>query len=847
MRPPSPSIPEKDFLFSALKQSLRIDGRLPLEMRIPELRFGPELGYVECAFGKTRVIAQVEAKMAKPTPERPFEGIVSIYSELSPMASAEYETLGRASEEEITITRMLDKVLRRSDVLDKESLCVIAGQRVWHLKVTIHCLSDAGNMLDCACLAGIVALKQYRIPDVEVIGEDVTIYPASERAPIPLAMNHTPFCFTFAFFPDSQVPPVLDPSQLEQRLNSGLMSVALNAQKELIDLRSHDARMLLMSATVPPNSTSTGTALFKGKAKAIPPAIDFNDLSPALTYRTILSGNLGTRDPLRVIALCDSDAFYAGCEMARLNIFDKPLVVLQWTLLIAVNYIARKYGITRMMSLKEAKERCPELIVVHVATYKEGEEEPGYWENPDTRTHKVSLDFYRRESIKILHMYKEGLPENTEIEKASIDEAFFDLTRPVRQILLHRYPYLGQVPEDAPLGPDTPLPSPPQDSMWHEMSTIIPITPSLEPPVEEKPTTWHDIALSIGAELMHDVRTKISGKLNYTTSAGIARNKFLAKLCASHRKPMGQTILQNDAIPHYILPLQFQKIRFLGGKLGLALADEYDVSTVADLLRIPLETIQQRFGESSIWVYQVIRGIDYSEVKEKTALNKSMLAAKNLPEPITKLSDGYQWIRMLSAELALRLNEARQTTPNLWPKTIVLHARNLLGDGRRSKQAPWPFVRDVTVDVIANAADRLWRELVNPHGPIKVTSVSLAFTGIEGVETGLAGIDTFFNNKPVSKRSRDDEVHFRGNHFVCGRCGYKASLPPSATRSEPERESALMSLKMEHDDFHVALDLSKNQDNHDAPSSPPKKKKKKKKSTPESSPQGIAKFFNRTI
>lgn len=36
----------------------------------------------------------------------------------------------RASDEEVTITRMLDKVLRRSDAVDKESLCILAGQRV---------------------------------------------------------------------------------------------------------------------------------------------------------------------------------------------------------------------------------------------------------------------------------------------------------------------------------------------------------------------------------------------------------------------------------------------------------------------------------------------------------------------------------------------------------------------------------------------------------------------------------------------------------------------------------------------------------------------------------------------
>ena len=38
-----------------------------------------------------RVLAQVDAKMVKPQPERPFEGTISIHSEISPMASSDYE------------------------------------------------------------------------------------------------------------------------------------------------------------------------------------------------------------------------------------------------------------------------------------------------------------------------------------------------------------------------------------------------------------------------------------------------------------------------------------------------------------------------------------------------------------------------------------------------------------------------------------------------------------------------------------------------------------------------------------------------------------------------------------
>ena len=70
---------------------------------------------------------------------------------------------------------MLEKVLRRSEAIDRESLCILAGQRVWHIRLTLHFLSDEGNLLDCACLAGIAALRHFRRPEVEVIGEEVTV------------------------------------------------------------------------------------------------------------------------------------------------------------------------------------------------------------------------------------------------------------------------------------------------------------------------------------------------------------------------------------------------------------------------------------------------------------------------------------------------------------------------------------------------------------------------------------------------------------------------------------------------------------------------------------------------
>ena len=54
MRPPSPSLPERDFSLEALRQNLRVDGRSLLDMREVELEFGGELGMVECSLGNTR-------------------------------------------------------------------------------------------------------------------------------------------------------------------------------------------------------------------------------------------------------------------------------------------------------------------------------------------------------------------------------------------------------------------------------------------------------------------------------------------------------------------------------------------------------------------------------------------------------------------------------------------------------------------------------------------------------------------------------------------------------------------------------------------------------------------------
>ena len=227
-----------------------------------------------CIHVRNSVLAHVDAKMVRPEPQRPFEGLISIHCELSPMAGAEYEpgrsvlyfpslpvphltrTKHRSSEEETTLARHLDKIFRRSDAIDREALCVPTGERVWHLRISVHVLSAAssssasdaaaaagggGGLLDCVSLACAAAVRHFRRAEVEVHGTgEVTVYAPSVRAPVPLALHHTPFCLSFAFYAEegkaSEQPKVrmlMDPAGLELRLAHGVLVLVLTAQREL--------------------------------------------------------------------------------------------------------------------------------------------------------------------------------------------------------------------------------------------------------------------------------------------------------------------------------------------------------------------------------------------------------------------------------------------------------------------------------------------------------------------------------------------------------------------------------------------------------------------------------------
>ncbi|XP_077886131.1 DNA polymerase iota isoform X8 [Ictidomys tridecemlineatus] len=68
----------------------------------------------------------------------------------------------------------------------------------------------------------------------------------------------------------------------------------------------------------------------------------------------------------RVIIHVDLDCFYAQVEMiSNPELKDKPLGVQQKYLVVTCNYEARKLGVTKLMNVRDAKEKCPQLVLVN--------------------------------------------------------------------------------------------------------------------------------------------------------------------------------------------------------------------------------------------------------------------------------------------------------------------------------------------------------------------------------------------------------------------------------------------------------------------------------------------------
>ncbi|DBB13924.1 TPA: hypothetical protein ACH3X3_000907 [Trebouxia sp. C0006] len=228
---------QKDFIVKALLEEIRVDGRRPHDYRKVSFQYTLDDSSCTVLLGQTRVLSVVTAALEAPYPDRPNEGSLRFNVEFSPMASPNFEP-GRPTENANELARLIERGLRETKAVDLEALCVLAGRKVWSLRVDVHILDHNGNLADAASLSALAALLAFRRPEVTLEaggggeGQQVVVHPPDVREPLPLSIHHTPLCITFASFQAGELM-VVDPNLEEEAAASGLMTVIMNAFGEL--------------------------------------------------------------------------------------------------------------------------------------------------------------------------------------------------------------------------------------------------------------------------------------------------------------------------------------------------------------------------------------------------------------------------------------------------------------------------------------------------------------------------------------------------------------------------------------------------------------------------------------
>lgn len=229
----------------------------------------------------------------------------------------------------------------------------------------------------------------------------------------------------------------------------------------------------------------------------------------------------------RWILHIDIDAFFAAVEkLLHPSLQGKPVIVgglpHERGVVSTASYEARKYGVHSGLPLQKAYQLCPQGVFL-----------------------RGNYQIYEAFSEKFFRLLSGYTPDT---EKASMDEAYLDLTR--CRIL---YPFFSRT--------------------------------------------------------LQEIHRRIQKELGLSVSIGAASNKLLAKLATAQAKPGGVVEIEPEREKEFLKNLDVENLPGVGPK-AQAILRMLNVHKIGDLQGFPRATLHSLFGLNGKELYLQARGID---------------------------------------------------------------------------------------------------------------------------------------------------------------------------------------------------------------------------------------------
>lgn len=258
--------------------------------------------------------------------------------------------------------------------------------------------------------------------------------------------------------------------------------------------------------------------------------------------------------------------------------------------------------------------------------------------------------FFRDASAEVFEVLNH-FDDSIIVEKASVDEAFLDLTAYVDQ-RIEEYKSIENLI-------DTCLPRLPSSHVANgndEKSTEEDRKKFLTEFLIDCQSDEDQMRLLVATVAVEDIRRQIHEKTQFRCSAGVGHNKMIAKLVCARHKPRQQTVIPEKYAKEIMRTTPIGDVRGFGGKLGAKIQDELGIKLMGELLTVELSTLIETFPDQ----YECLRAIAEGHCDEPVrhrAESSSIAVSKNFPgrSAITTTQEMMEWMQGLTKELAKRL------------------------------------------------------------------------------------------------------------------------------------------------------------------------------------------------
>ncbi|MDR2212735.1 MAG: DNA polymerase IV [Pseudomonadales bacterium] len=154
-----------------------------------------------------------------------------------------------------------------------------------------------------------------------------------------------------------------------------------------------------------------------------------------------------------------------------------------------------------------------------------------------------------------------------------------------------------------------------------------------------------------------DIRARVKREVGITVSAGIAPNKFLAKIASDWRKPDGQFVITPNMVSDFVRALPVRKIHGVG-KVTARKMHLMGIETCADLQKFSPTQLAEHFGGFGERLYQLCRGQDERPIQTEH-IPKSISVEETYAQDLVSLDQCLAALPDLFAQLQRRMEKSR--------------------------------------------------------------------------------------------------------------------------------------------------------------------------------------------